>query len=364
MFGEINTFTGLPMEGVTVELSNSAEATLGTTTSDQSGSYSFGNNITCNNYFLTPSFQGNDIREGSDSWDLFLMIRHILQLETFDTAYKTIAADVNNNGEVTISDVIDLQRVLLYFENDFQNNTSWRFVDASVQFADPIDPFVNTIPDFAFAKLSEINNENQFVGLKVGDVSGNADPSNLQAGDSRSDETLSFTVKDQEIIAGETYTIDFTTTDIKNLVGYQYTLNYDPAVLSFVELNTGALENLTDNNFVVLEEEGAINTNWISANPITTDESIIAYSISFQAKESGYLKDLLSINSRYTKAIAYQENKESMNIGLNFQVADQLIPANTLALYQNQPNPFNNETQIGFNLPKAMHATIEFYECT
>ena len=364
MFGEINTFTGVPMEGVTIELTNSAEATLGTSTSDQSGSYSFGNNTTCNNYFLTPSFEGNNIREGSDSWDLFLMIRHILRIEDFDTAYKTIAADINNNGEVTISDVIDLQRVLLYYENEFQNNTSWRFVDASAEFADPFNPFVNSIPDFAFVKLSDYNNENQFVALKVGDVSGNADPNNLQAGDSRSDETLTFTVTDQELIAGETYTIDFTIEDIKNLVGYQYTLNYDPAVLSFVELNTGALEYLTDNNFVVLEEEGAINTNWISANPLSKDESITAYSVTFQAKQNGYLKDILSVNSRFTKAIAYQEDKVSMNIGLNFQVADQLIPGNTLALYQNQPNPFMDETQIGFNLPKAMHATIELYDLT
>jgi hypothetical protein len=49
------------------------------------------------------------------------------------------------------------------------------------------------------------------------------------------------------------------------------------------------------------------------------------------------LKDFLSVNSRFIKAIAYQKDKISIKIGLNFQVADQLIPANTLALYQNQP---------------------------
>lgn len=364
MFGDIHTFTGLPVEGVTLELTNNAESTLGTVTSDQSGSYTLDDNATCNDYFLTPSFEGNNIREGLDSWDLVLMIRHILRINDFDNAYKTIAADINKNGEVRISDVIELQRVLLYYENEFPNNTSWRFVDASIDFADPYDPFVNPILDYAFVKLSEYNNENQFVALKVGDVSGDADPSNLQAGDTRTDEKLTFTVKDEALKTGETYTVDFTTADLKNLVGYQYTLNYDPAILEFIEVNTGTLENLTDNNFVVLKEEGAINTNWFSATAVTIEEAIAPYSVTFRAKQNGSLKDVLSINSRYTKAIAYQENETAMEVNLNFQVAEQLIPANTFALYQNQPNPFIGETQIGFNLPKAMSATLEFYDVT
>ncbi len=364
IFGDIHTFTGTPVEGVNIELSNSAEAVLETANSDQSGSYALGDNISCNSYFITPSFEGNNIREGLDSWDLYLMIRHILRIEDFDTAYKTIAADINRNGEVTIGDVIDLQRVLLYYENDFPNNTSWRFVDAGINFADPYNPFVNEIPDYSFVKLSEYNNENQFVALKVGDVSGNADPSNLQAGDTRADETLTFTVQDQDFVAGETYTIDFTTEEFKNLVGYQYTLNYDPAILKFVNVQMGALENLTDNNFVILEEEGAINTNWFSAAAITSDAAITPFSVTFQAKQNGALKDVLSINSRYTNAIAYQSNQTVLDVQLNFQIADQLIPATTLALYQNQPNPFTEETKIGFNLPAAMQATVEFYDVT
>ncbi len=364
MFGDIQTFTGVSVEGATIELTNSTESILGTTTSDQSGNFALGDNATCNDYFLTPTFEGNNLREGLDSWDLVLMIRHILRINDFDTAYKTIAADINRNNEVTISDVIDLQRVLLYYENEFTNNNSWRFVDASINFDDPFNPFTETITDFAFVKLSEYNNEQQFIALKVGDVSGNADPNNLLVGDSRTDEALTFTVKDQAFKAGETYTIDFTTEDLKNLVGYQYTLNYDPAMLKFIDLNTGSLENLTKNNFVVLEEEGVINTNWFSAAAVTVEDAIAPYSITFQAKQDGSLKDVLSINSRYTKAIAYQENEIAMDVNLNFQVADQLIPANSLELYQNKPNPFMGETQIGFNLPKSMDATLEFYDLT
>lgn len=364
MFGDIQTFTGVPVEGATIELTNSAESVLGTTTSDQSGNFALGDNTTCNDYFLTPSFEGNNLREGLDSWDLVLMIRHILRINDFDTAYKTIAADINRNNEVTISDVIDLQRVLLYYENEFTNNNSWRFVDGSINFADPFNPFTETITDYSFVKLSEYNNEQQFIALKVGDVSGNADPNNLLTGDSRTDEALTFTVKDQTFKAGETYTIDFTTADLKNLVGYQYTLNYDPAILKFIDLNTGSLENLTKNNFVILEEEGVINTNWFSAAAVTIEDAVAPYSITFQAKQNGSLKDVLSINSRYTKAIAYQENEVAMDVKLNFQVADQLIPANTLELYQNKPNPFRSETKIGFNLPKSMHATVQFYDLT
>ncbi|MEM1320679.1 MAG: T9SS type A sorting domain-containing protein, partial [Bacteroidota bacterium] len=38
------------------------------------------------------------------------------------------------------------------------------------------------------------------------------------------------------------------------------------------------------------------------------------------------------------------------------------VVANEFALFQNQPNPFKDETVIGFNLPQASAATLTIYD--
>lgn len=364
IFGGVQTYSGVPVENATIQLTNSAEAMLETATTDNSGSYTLSDQAACEAYYIAPVLDGGNIREGLDSWDLTLMIRHLLLLSELDSPYKIIAGDVNNNGELTIGDVIDLQQVLLYYENEFPNNTSWRFVSGNFTFADPANPFASAFPEAAFVKLSEHNMDQQFIALKTGDVSGNADPSNLTAGDTRTDEVLTFTAPNAQLIAGETVTIPFSAKDFKQLAAYQYTLNFDPAVLEFVSIETGDLENLTDRNFVVLKEEGAINTNWFNHTAVTSENEMTVFNISFRAKQNSELKDAVSLNSRYTSAIAYQDSGAAMDVELTFIQDNEILPANQLELYQNQPNPFNSETSIGFNLPETMDITLEFYDMT
>ena len=49
-----------------------------------------------------------------------------------------------------------------------------------------------------------------------------------------------------------------------------------------------------------------------------------------------------------------------MNIGLKFDGA--AVASTDFALYQNQPNPFKEETVIGFNLPAEGAATLSIYD--
>jgi hypothetical protein len=45
-------------------------------------------------------------------------------------------------------------------------------------------------------------------------------------------------------------------------------------------------------------------------------------------------------------------------------VATGEVEHKTFALYQNQPNPFQAETSIGFRLPEASRATLRVYSAT
>ena len=72
------------------------------------------------------------------------------------------------------------------------------------------------------------------------------------------------------------------------------------------------------------------------------------------------LSEVLRISSQYTRSEAYN-NQGLLNIGLNFNV-DGKIQSTPFALYQNQPNPFKNETVIGFNMPESGAAKMKFFD--
>lgn len=80
--------------------------------------------------------------------------------------------------------------------------------------------------------------------------------------------------------------------------------------------------------------------------------------MTFEAKSSGDIADVFQINSRYTAAEAYSGN-ELYDVKL--AVENNQAITNEFELYQNVPNPFNEETTISFYLPKSETVTLKIY---
>ena len=74
-----------------------------------------------------------------------------------------------------------IQRVTLLVDDQFPNNTSWRFVPESHVFPNPTNPFGSTFPEsIELLNLGTDALDQDFVAIKVGDVSGNANPAMIQ----------------------------------------------------------------------------------------------------------------------------------------------------------------------------------------
>ena len=95
--------------------------------------------------------------------------------------YQLIAADANNNGKITIRDLIMIREVILGLEEDFNNNNSWRFIPKDYVFPDPTNPWQERFPEVANFNNLEGQEFVEFVAIKVGDVNGNAEPHNGNA---------------------------------------------------------------------------------------------------------------------------------------------------------------------------------------
>jgi hypothetical protein len=88
------------------------------------------------------------------------------------------------------------------------------------------------------------------------------------------------------------------------------------------------------------------------------------FTLTFTAKESGDLSKMLNISNstKLTEAEAYNGKEETLDVALSFNSG--VVAGKDFALFQNEPNPFEGSTVIGFTLPEAMDATVTVYDVT
>ncbi|MBV6428540.1 MAG: hypothetical protein KIPDCIKN_03075 [Haliscomenobacter sp.] len=307
-------------------------------------------------YSVTPHLDKNPLN-GVSTFDLVLITKHILGVQPLNSAYKLIAADVNNSRSVTTLDLIQLRKLILGIDTKYANNTSWRFVDRTFKFTDPSNPWKTQFPEVANLNDLAADAKADFVAVKVGDVNGNAVANSVV----RTAGTFELKAKDQPLKAGNEYRIAFTG-DISQIEGYQFTLGLDPSKVELVDIE---YEVAKAENFGVFAKEGMVTTSWNEvqgAGRKAQGEPLFTLVVKAKADVAS-LSEVLNLNSRITRAEAYRQGGGYLSVSL--ALTPQRPNASTLfALEQNTPNPFSGETVIGFTLPVAGEATLTIQDVT
>lgn len=123
---------------------------------------------------ITPRFDTEPL-DGVTVTDIVLIRRHIIGREALPNPYQLIAADVNNDRKVTTRDLVELQRMLIGFQQDFLNNNSWRFVCLDWYFEEETDPWSQgPFPELKLLETFTRSTLVYFRAIKIGDVSGEA----------------------------------------------------------------------------------------------------------------------------------------------------------------------------------------------
>nr|MDQ3016264.1 hypothetical protein [Bacteroidota bacterium] len=100
---------------------------------------------------------------GINVLDLVRIQKHLLARDEFDYPWQFIAADATNNGDVSVGDILVLLRLVLGKITYLPSSPSWRFSPAVID--------IDTIPAGGPYQV-------EFMGIKIGDLNGTADPSN------------------------------------------------------------------------------------------------------------------------------------------------------------------------------------------
>jgi len=331
-------------------------------TTDNNGDFNF--DIASGvSYTFTPSKKINPLN-GVSTQDLVIMTNHILGKKQLDNPYKWIAADVNKDGKVSTVDMVIIRKLILHIIDQFPESESWRFVDKDFVFTPGANPLKVNFPEvYPMNSLPKTGATANFVGVKVGDVQGNAASTNVSGNNEvRSSETLYLRAEESLLKAGEEKVIDIKAKDFKEIDGYQFTLQLDNQKLEYVNVIPGKLKNLTEDNFgMTFAHEGKLTTSWNAENVTLADDDVL-FSIVVKAKEAVTLSQGITITSTLTNAEAYNTKEDVLNVALQFTQNGKVVATGGFELFQNKPNPFSESSTVGFNLPEVSTASLTIFD--
>lgn len=354
--GQIVTEGNEGIAKVNVELKGSAATSTSTGTN---GVFNFASMPVGGSYEIIPGKNINP-NNGISTLDLVHIQKHILGLENLTSPYRMIAADIDNNKKITATDLVALRRVILGIDDKFASNQSWRFVSKDYKFADAANPFTADLNEKYAIVLSK-DMKADFIGIKVGDVNGSVTPSELKGAEVRSNQSLELVTENLAFEAGQEVRLPITSANFNQVLGYQFTLEYNAALMTYTGAESGAIQ-LDNSNFGVQKAKaGLITTSWHQANPVTVKPEEVLFTLIFTANAAGEIEKALTVNDKITQAEAYNQHLEASKVALKFTARQA---NNSFVLYQNTPNPFNQQTVIGFTLPAAGQATLKIMDVT
>lgn len=346
--GSIFTEHGQLVDGVTIALRDGQAATYETLT-DESGRYEFSRVYACDNHTIVPTGNFN-IRNGLSTLDLIALQKHVLNMAPLYSPYKLIAADTDRSGTISTLDVVNLRKVLLHISDEFPNNTAWRFVPADYQFPDPQNPFASPFPESVSTDTLSGNFNQNFIAIKVGDLNNSVELNQFLTTEGRTTEaTLELTATDKHLAAGMTKRIALSIPG--GVEGFQFALTYavDKVELEGISAN---LPGWSTANFHQNEEHGTVTVSW--NHPLgkvldTHTENIIWLDIRARAKTI-YASEVVQLQEDLFPAESYTEGLQTSPLTLNFIPEERSAPAHLIAVHQNFPNPFSEQTEIHVQL--------------
>lgn len=357
--GGIHNEMGDMVEEVNVQINGPDPLRIMT---DSEGHFEFPDLAFGEDYTVVPYKDDNPLN-GVSTLDLILISKHILGIQQLNTPYKVIAADVDRSGHISTFDLIRMRRLILHIDDELPSqNGSWRFVDASFQFPMPENPFATYFPEvYNINDFTDIEMKADFVAIKIGDVNASAKVNLRSTTEQRNGVgEMTFLTADQEWKAGDEIKVSFRAKDMDRYEAYQFTLAYETNSLELVSTEAASsLSNMDEDNFGRrFEEDGLLTVSWNETTAIRLNEESELFTLTFNTLQPGKLSDLIAINSRLTTAEGYPRNDYPHQLKLEFE--EDLNPG--YELLQNKPNPFQDQTTVGFYLPTAAETNLTIYD--
>ncbi|MBT5708217.1 MAG: hypothetical protein HOI66_18040 [Verrucomicrobia bacterium] len=214
---------------------------------------------------------------GVTSLDLLLMRRHILGLVPFESPWQRLAADVDLQGDIGAIDVLLMRRLILGLAEDFvPGQPLFQFYPTATNFEDPFNPW-SAPQSFEYASLSVDLFQQDFSGLKLGDVDGDwaSGPDRLELGNRLTTQSIGgawepvgLYVEEwgEEMEGGAALKrFAFMGSNLEAVSALQFTIGWDRDELVFDSVSEVGLPGLTMNQFGLTQsllDQGQLTFAW------------------------------------------------------------------------------------------------------
>jgi hypothetical protein len=342
---------------VTVRISQESTGEQKESVTIENGTYSFFDLELSKDYELRASYTDENPLQGVSTRDIIAIQKHILGIEKLSDQYKQIAADVNKSASITARDISDIRKLILGVHDKFEDCESWAFVNSNYSF-DPADPFKYQ----DFIRISNLNKammENDFVAIKMGDVTGEAGTGNAVASKTRSNKVFGFELPSLSAKAGELIQVPvFANSSLTNLEGFQMEWVYNIHQMMVEDLVSGVLP-FDPSHYRINEEK--VRISWNGKTQVRVNEGEVLFYIVVRALEN---LDNSEFNARLDNLFPSElyAGDEDYRISLLSRSEENVQEVHSYALYQNVPNPFRGVTTIYYELPKDEEVKISLFD--
>ena len=333
------------------------------------GSYEFEINCNTDDEFTVIPWKDINPTNGVTTFDMVLIQKHILGISILNSPYKIFAADVDKSTTVTTFDLVQLQKIILQIITEFPGDqSSWRFIDATYQFPDPLNPWVETFPECIHVDLS--NQQGQanvdFVAVKIGDVN-NSHNCSMLTSDNTEDRSpgFSFVLGEIKEMADGTIELPIFAGSAEPIVAWQMGLKFDTRFLRLVEANAGDIVGMTNQNLGLTElDKGHIRALWYSPDTrmMSFESEPAVLTLRFERLQHfDDISEVFRLDDTVLRCEAYKEDGTVRPI--HFIASNQAplsITDSSSFFARVSPNPFSQGLSLEVNMPVASRLEIVF----